>query len=121
MKIVGLIFFVVLIVFASGCLQSQQPAVPTVPQNNTSNQKVFSVDIKDFAFNPASLEINVGDTVTWTNNDSAPHNVVSVSRKELSSAILSKGQTFSHTFTATGTFEYLCTIHPNMKAAIIVK
>ncbi|HEY8911507.1 MAG TPA: cupredoxin family copper-binding protein [Desulfosporosinus sp.] len=77
-----------------------------------------SISIKGFAFSPAELTINKGDTVTWTNEDSATHTVVG---GVLHSQDLANGQAFSFTFTEIGTYDYICTHHPSMKGKIIVK
>ncbi|MEU5263920.1 cupredoxin family copper-binding protein [Amycolatopsis sp. NPDC021455] len=80
-----------------------------------------SVDAMGYKFSPASLTISVGDTVTWTNHDTAPHNVVVTDGPEkFTSPTLQTGQTFSHTFTKAGTYSYYCAIHPDMKATITV-
>jgi plastocyanin len=73
------------------------------------------VDISNFSFNPATLTVRVGDTVTWTNNDSATHTVT------FNIASLAPGASFSHTFSTAGTYPYRCTIHPNMTGTIIVQ
>jgi len=67
------------------------------------------------------LTIKEGDTVVWTNMDSMSHTIKSDSGSELSSNSLSNGQTYSHTFNSVGTFNYHCSIHPSMKAKIIVQ
>jgi len=76
-----------------------------------------SISIKGFAFSSTELTIKKGDTVTWTNEDSAVHNVVG---GILHSEDLANGQSFSFTFTETGTYDYICTHHPSMKGKIIV-
>ena len=78
-----------------------------------------SVDIKNFAFNPASLTAKVGDKVTWTNSDSAAHTVTFDDGSVDSKNIDSNG-TFEHTFSSAGTFAYHCTIHTNMKGTVTV-
>lgn len=78
-----------------------------------------SVTIANFAFSPATLTVKKGTTVTWTNQDSAPHNVRGTNGGP-SSETLAKGQSYSFTFTTAGTFPYICSIHPNMKATVIV-
>lgn len=79
------------------------------------------VDIKNFAFAPAVLTVKVGTKVTWTNQDSDAHTVTSQKNSgPLSSPALSTGQSFSYTFTAPGTYSYLCTIHPFMTATVTV-
>lgn len=76
------------------------------------------VTIKDFVFTPQKLEVPVGTTVTWTNQDVTQHTVVSEGNWK--SDILQKGDTFSYTFDKAGTFDYICTLHPNMKGQVIV-
>ncbi len=92
-------------------------------QNNSgqSQAQTLSIDISGFAFSPSTLEINVGDTIVWTNKDSARHIVSSDSGGELNSPYLSKGNSYSHTFTAAGTYAYHCISHPQMKGTVIVK
>jgi plastocyanin len=80
-----------------------------------------SVAIQDFAFGPADLTVAVGDTVTWTNNDSAPHTVTSSSGPtSFDSGNLATGGTFSFTFDTAGTYAYFCEIHPDMTGTITV-
>ncbi|MEU0877557.1 cupredoxin family copper-binding protein [Lentzea sp. NPDC005914] len=84
-------------------------------------QQATSVEIMGYAFQPASLTINVGDTVTWTNHDTAPHNVVVTDGPEkFTSPNLQQGQTYTFTFTKSGTYSYYCSIHPDMKASVTV-
>jgi plastocyanin len=78
------------------------------------------VAIKGFAFNPAEVTINVGDTVTWTNDDSANHTVVA-DNGEFKSGDLGQGATFSFTFTKAGAYPYKCGVHPNMTGTVTVK
>ena len=69
---------------------------------------------------PASLDIAVGTTVTWTNNDGAPH-TVTADDGSFDSGNLDQGATFSFTFETAGTFSYICKIHPSMTAVITVE
>jgi plastocyanin len=79
------------------------------------------VTMKNLAFVPVSIHATVGQTVDWTNEDTAPHNVTYVSGpKFTSSGTLSKGGKFSLKLTQAGTIHYVCTIHPFMKATIVV-
>ncbi|GAA2495635.1 cupredoxin family copper-binding protein [Streptomyces longisporus] len=75
-----------------------------------------------YAFSPRSLTITAGDTVTWTNQDQAPHDVETTSGPaSVHSPMLSKGGSWSHTFTTPGTYGYLCTVHPGMTAQLVVE
>ena len=73
-----------------------------------------------YHFSPTTTFVNVGGKVTWTNGSDAPHTVTSDSGSELASASLGAGKTFSHTFAATGTFPYHCTIHTYMVGKVVV-
>lgn len=84
----------------------------------TTPAKTHAVEIKDFNYNPPTLTINKGDTVTWTNQDTAKHTATG---DAFDSGLLGKGESFSFVFTQTGTYPYICTPHPYMKATIIVQ
>jgi len=79
-----------------------------------SYSATFPVSIVDFAFNPPSLTIAVGDTVTWTNNGTSLHSSVSGTNCAAdgiwNSGILGPGQSFSLAFTTPGTFPYFCSV-----------
>ncbi len=77
------------------------------------------VAIQDFAFSPQVLEVPVGTTVTWTNNDTSQHTVVA-NNDAFGSDILAQGATFSFTFDTPGTYDYICSLHPNMTGQIVV-
>lgn len=77
------------------------------------------VSISGFAFNPATLNVAIGDTVTWTNEDTASHTATS-SSGAFDSGNLANGATFSHTFATAGIFAYSCAIHPNMTGSVVV-
>ncbi len=81
-----------------------------------------TVAIKDFAFSPATITVKAGTTVTWTNQDSAAHTVTSESssKESFDSGSMAKGKTFSHTFKTAGTFNYICTFHPDMMGKVEV-
>jgi len=77
-----------------------------------------AVTIQNFAFNPPELQVKVGDTVTWTNMDSASHTIKS---DLFQSDTLKNGDSFSFTFDTAGTYDYICGLHPSMKGKIIVE
>ena len=69
---------------------------------------------------PDDLGVGQGTTVTWTNDDSDPHNVVA-DGGAFASPTLEKGGSWSYTFSGPGTFAYYCSIHPDMKAKVVVR
>jgi plastocyanin len=79
-----------------------------------------SVTIKNFDFSPMDLDIAPGTTVVWKNLDGEPHTIASVDGQFRSQA-LDQNDSFRFTFDHPGTFKYICSIHPKMKATITVK
>jgi amicyanin len=78
-----------------------------------------AVNIAGFAFAPATLNVKAGTTVTWTNKDEDPHTVVAGDGSFRSQA-LGSGGTYSYTFPAAGSFDYICSIHPFMHGNVVV-
>ncbi|MFY9965269.1 MAG: plastocyanin/azurin family copper-binding protein [Nitrososphaeraceae archaeon] len=83
--------------------------------------------LTDTSFQPNPVNVKVGDTVRWTNNDNTIHTVIEGNPATggeveggFASEILGPGVTFEHTFNQTGTFEYYCNLHPNMVGTVIV-
>jgi plastocyanin len=88
-----------------------------------------SSSLTDTAYQPNPIQVSVGNTVTWTNNDSQPHTVTSGSNGQPDnkfnsspnfSPLLNPGQTFSFTFTQAGNYPYFCMLHPNMVGTVSV-
>jgi plastocyanin len=98
-------------VAAAGCGTTVTPSATPTPAN--------AVIIKNFAFNPATLTVNKGTTVTWTDEDSATHTISS--DQFTSSGNLNKGDLYQFQFNTTGTYDYICGIHPTMKGKIVVE
>ena len=93
--------------------------------SNPSSSKpvsTSSVSIKNTAFDPISVSVSAGSVITWTNNDSVYHQIITDSNlPDLESGVLDSGATYSFTFSQTGTFPYHCNIHPEMKGQVTVK
>lgn len=119
-----------ILVCLAGCAESSgdDPADsgPTSSSSTTSATQTGStpttheVRIVGFAFMPGHVEIRVGDTVRWTNEDGATHTVDSTDGGPLDSGNMAQGATYSYTFTEAGAFAYRCDLHPSMTAAIHV-
>ena len=76
------------------------------------------------AFSPNPIQVSVGTTVTWTNDDAQPHTVNSGENATPSglfdSPIMAPQATFEYTFTEAGEFPYFCILHPNMVGTVSV-
>jgi plastocyanin len=79
------------------------------------------VSMEGIEFNPGELTVGVGDTVTWTNNDSVGHDVTADSFSSGDAGGMGPGDTFEHTFDEAGTFDYVCTVHPGMEGTVVAE
>jgi amicyanin len=77
------------------------------------------VKIANFTFDPPTLTVKAGTTVTWINADDIPH-LVSEKDGKFRSSALDTNDKFSQTFSSSGTVEYFCAIHPHMTGKIVV-
>lgn len=125
-----IIAVVVLVVLAGGgffyfsAMKSpyKAPADVNMTQQNTNTNPTAtnSVDIKGMAFNPATITVKVGSTVTWTNSDSIGHTVTS-DDGSFDTGVFRQGESKTITFAKAGTFTYHCSVHPNMTGTVIVQ
>jgi len=92
-------------------------ATAAFPAQSQSTGKLHEVEIKNFKFNPDMLEVKVGDTIRWTNKDSAPHDATALDRS-WNSALLRKDESSEVEVVAGMSADYFCSIHPSMLASI---
>jgi len=81
---------------------------------------VHVVEIKDFAFSPAELEIRVGDTVRFINRDEAGH-TATADDGSFDTGLLKQDKSGEVAFASAGTFGYYCAPHPGMKGTVVVR
>ncbi|MGI0049657.1 MAG: cupredoxin domain-containing protein [Nitrososphaera sp.] len=93
----------------------QQPA--SIPSNSTVVKIVGNAGSNSFSPNP--VEVKVGETVTWVNDDSGRHTATSKDGV-FDSGMMGKGQSFSFTFDKAGEYQYFCQPHPNMVGTVVV-
>lgn len=82
--------------------------------------KTVTVNIQSFKFNPTPITIDMGDSVTWINKDTAPH-TSTADNGEWSSGNLTLNGSFTRMFKTAGTFNYHCNIHTSMLGSVIVR
>jgi plastocyanin len=106
---------------------------PQLQQQQEQEQRVSIIQgsstLTDNAFQPNPIQVSIGDTVTWINDDLQPHTVTSgsagISDNKFNSSpnfnpLIAPGTIFSHTFTEAGEYPYFCLLHPNMIGTISV-
>jgi len=81
-----------------------------------------SVGLKDSRYDPTDIEVSVGETVTFTNNDPYDHTITSAedSTVEFDSGEISQDVTFEQSFDTAGSYNFFCQIHPTMRGTITV-
>lgn len=93
---------------------------PIVAENDQPSAASMEIKIDNFSFEPQTVTIPVGATVTWVNRDDIPHTSVSTDGVFKSKVIDTDGN-FSYTFAKAGTYPYYCSIHPKMTGQVVVK
>jgi LPXTG-motif cell wall-anchored protein len=78
------------------------------------------VTIRDYAFSPRTVTVEPGDTVTWTNRDGVRHSATAEDGS-FDTGLLGRGESGEHTFREAGTYQYVCTPHPNMQGTVVVE
>jgi plastocyanin len=80
-----------------------------------------TVSITDYTFDPATITVHPGDTVTWSNGDSVPHTATALDAKSFDTGTIDPGASKSVVFSKAGDYQYRCAIHPDMRGTVEVK
>lgn len=112
------------VLLASACSSSSSPggsgSSGAANGPSTATGTTASVSVKNFAFSPARLVVSKGATVTWAFQDSTQHNVTA-NNSAFKSTDQASGGTYAFTFNSTGSYDYICSIHPYMKGNVTVR
>jgi plastocyanin len=103
----------------AGATEQAAHDAPAVPAADAAAGQVV---IDNFTFGPATVTVAAGTRVTWVNHDDVPHTVTSKAKPRLfDSGALDTDGRFAFVFTALGTYDYFCAVHPHMTAKVIVR
>jgi LPXTG-motif cell wall-anchored protein len=120
---------------AAPALAEDPATVPARPQRRAEHERADKrkprrvvvraaasqgVTIRDYAFSPRSVTVRPGDTVTWTNRDGVRHSATAEDGS-FDTGLLARGENGEHTFREAGTYQYVCTPHPNMQGTVVVE
>ncbi len=99
-------------------------ALPSPTASPTASQLSYTVTIPNtaapYSFQPVTMTVPRGASVTWRNEASAPHQIVS-NTGVFSGPVINSGQTYTYQFNQAGTYPYHCAIHTYMTGTIIVQ
>ena len=120
---VTLVLFATLALIAAAAFPSHASAEQ--PANSTSSPpKVITVVIREFKFEPAIVTVHQGDTVEWKNNDIVPHTATADEKAQkpaFDSGVIQTSAAWRFVAGKKGTYNYICTLHPNMRGKLIVQ
>jgi len=130
LNIILYLALILVVAFTVSCQSQATAPTPLVPSNGLPREPTpgeplatpsqIEVAIEGFAFNPDTLNISVGTTVVWYNNDSVDH-TITARDNSFYSGRMSPNETFEYTFQQSGTLEYYCTIHPSMTGNVNIE
>lgn len=126
-RLVAAAFAVAITAAMVGCTASASgtvaPGAGASPSTNSGSppgnaQMAATVTIKNFKFVPDNVTLKKGGTITWVNEDDAKHDASPKNNTGFTkTALLAKGEKGTATFAGTGTFDYICSVHPSTMAA----
>jgi plastocyanin len=108
-----------LLVSCSTGPQKPLPEVVQAPESNGPQTRV--IEIRGLKFQPDVFTVHAGDTVEWKNDDIVPHTATTADSKEFDSGRIAVGASWKYVASKKGTYLYNCTLHPNMRAKLIVQ
>jgi plastocyanin len=114
-------FLLAAAVLIAGCGGSDDGADRTSSSAGGEAAGAKAVTIRDYLYEPGTLTVPVGTTVTFTNRDSTPHTATSKQAGAFESGSLDTGKSGKVTLDETGSFAYYCLFHPFMKGEVVVE
>ena len=99
---------------------SSAPVAVGGPAAATASSAQGDVNIDNFAFNPKTVTVSAGSSVTWRNRDDVPHKIQSADNRFKASPLLDTKGVYSVDFKESGEFPYFCSLHPTMQGKIVV-
>ena len=104
---------------ATGCAGSDGSS--SGPTTAAAPPTSVTVSIADGAFDPRRVEVAVGGSVTWVNDDDTPHVLLSTTPNVIGSPLIGKAGSYTQELSAPGEYRYYCTIHNSMKGTVVVR
>ncbi|MGH9977059.1 MAG: cupredoxin domain-containing protein [Nitrososphaeraceae archaeon] len=89
------------------------------PQQTNATILLDSTNLGDKAYQPNPIEVFVGSSVSWTNDDRIVHSVTAI-EGEFDSSVMQPDEVFEYTFDKVGGFDYYCMLHPSMVGRLVV-
>jgi plastocyanin len=114
----------VLVAVALGAVTTSCGSDGTASSSSTTTgaaPATVTVHIADGAFDPRRVEVAVGGSVTWVNDDVTSHQLASLAPNVIQSPLIGKAGSYTRSFASPGEYRYYCNIHNSMKGEVIVR
>lgn len=124
---VGVIIIIGGVLATGGMKKSSLTTTPAHSSSSASSTSgavaTTAVQIQNYMFTPMVIKVKVGDTVTWTNEDSVHHTVTAdkASADAPNGPLIGQGESYSFKFTKAGTYTFHCMPHPYMHGTVVVQ
>ena len=105
----------------SGSSTSSSTSGAATAESSAPARSSAKVDISDFAYDPKTITLKAGGTITWTNSDSAEHTATSDDQKTFDTGTLNQGDSKTITLKTPGKYTYVCSFHPFMHGTVVVQ
>ena len=99
-------------------MHGEAGGAPQTPILSDASQ--VNVEVAGFDFSPRDLTVQAGTAITWTNRDGVPHDATGETGG-WGTGSLKQGESATISFDSPGAYEYLCTIHPDMRGVVTVE
>ena len=108
--------------FALGALAATSCGADSASSSGENPPAIAAtIHIADGKFEPREIDIEVGGSVMWINDDVASHDVKFTASNKLYSGVIKPAATWIQTFTSAGTYDYYCDFHNSMKGSVVVR
>ena len=96
------------------------PRPTAAPPGPSNEERLVPTAMRSMGYTDSKLEVATGTTIAWSNQDQVPH-TVSGDDNSFDSGVIDSDAVWRHTFDRPGTYSYHCTLHPFMKATVVVR
>ena len=119
--VLTIVFVTAMLLLVSCSSGPQTPAGEVMQTPAPNGPQTHAIEIRALKFQPGVLTVNVGDTLEWKNDDIVPHTATSTESKGFDSGSIAVGGSWKYVASKKGTYFYNCTLHPNMRAKLVVQ
>lgn len=116
----GFIVLTLVMLFMGNQASFTRSAMSKITTNKVMAENNQTITISNFTFDPGTITVKAGSSVTWVNSDTVDHSIIA-DDESFDTGVLAPGEKGSYTFANAGTYTYHCAAHPSMTATVVVE